>query len=458
MVLLVLRGRLRPELATAAFDNAKDDHEGVLESLDTILADRGEQRQLDVKLPGGRFMTEAESELPILAEAIVRRDESSKVNRLSSLSVGQPATLVHLLSLITALGQSTKLAVLEFDRTNLGSVAPSFILEALRSIPSLRTLRLIACKLGQTHVSQLAACFDSGEAANLAELSLARNSLPELAMHPLLLALASTTQALQLRTLDLSDNGLSRAALALLCNVLRAARIPLSRLDLSGCAIPLESINLLEAAMLSPHLQQLNFDNCALSDEHFCSMSEHLATNTTLTDISLSGNGCSPVGSKALASALARNLSLRRLALSHTKIGASFYEDWMPLLSSPTCRLGAFHSTNADILPREGTEWIANLSANGSLVNLDINPSLLMADCSFALKEIAKVTSRNMYNQHQLSLTLFDHACTALSPSDVGHLTRLSTPLCQRIAASLVVQNKWKAAFEERSFSIQFGI
>ena len=256
-------------------------------------------------------------------------------------------------ALVAVISSAVSLRSLDASENTLGGPSTAAICDALRHVPSLLTLSLAGCALGDTGLRALAAVFRRGALPSLVSLDLARNSISDASAPALCDALLRGTPALAV--LRIGDNAFTNATSGAIAGIARLSPA-LCELETGGCRFgPAGCATILEAAAKAPLLRRLGLDMCnigyegarslrnalkgvksglitslsfcdaALGDKGALKLAKALAAGALprLTELSLSGSGLGDLGTCGIADALRAGGApeLTGLALARNCIG-----------------------------------------------------------------------------------------------------------------------------------------
>ncbi|XP_053169811.1 NACHT, LRR and PYD domains-containing protein 14-like [Scomber japonicus] len=243
------------------------------------------------------------------------------------------------------------------------------VASALKSNPDLTELHLSLNKLPDSAVKLLSAVQESPN-CKLKTLRLSCCSLSEISCDYLVSALKCNPS--HLRDLDVSGNKLKDSGVKLLCYFQESPDCKLKTLGLSDCGLSETHCEVLASALKSnpSHLKELNLSDNKLSDSSVKCLSAGLESpncklkTLRLKDCSLSKTSCAP-----LVSALKSNPShLRELDLSDNNLKDSGLKRLCGFLKSPDCKLETLR-----------LEWcsLSEISCSSLVSALKDNPSHL---------------------------------------------------------------------------------
>ncbi|CAH3185440.1 unnamed protein product [Porites lobata] len=177
---------------------------------------------------------------------------------------------------------------------------------------------------------------------------------------------------LALQQWEIKRKGLGDAATAVIAAVLKA-NTTLTNLSFSGNNLGSAGAESLATALkTNTTLTNLDLSGNNLGPAGVESLATALKTNTTLTNLDLSGNNLGPAGVESLATALETNTTLTNLDLSGNNLGPAGVESLATALETNTTLTNLDLSGNS--LGPAGAESLATaLKTNTTLANLSLN-------------------------------------------------------------------------------------
>ena len=182
---------------------------------------------------------------------------------------------------------------------------------------------------------------------------------------------------LEIREADLDEDriegeGIGDAAAAVLATTLET-NTTLTNLNLSGNNLgPSGAESLATALKTNTSLSNLNFSGNNLGPAGAESLATALKTNTILTNLDFSGNNVGPAGAESLATALKTNTSLTNLNLRRNNLGPAGAECLAKALEKNTILTNLNLSFN-DLGPADAESLATALKTNTSLTNLNFS-------------------------------------------------------------------------------------
>ena len=189
------------------------------------------------------------------------------------------------------------------------------LVECLKYITSLKTLKLLNNKIGDAGAAALGECLNY--TTSLTTLDVVNNGIGDDGAVALAECLKCNTS---LTTLNLDGNEIGDGAAALgeclKCNTsLTTLNLDRNRIGDAGAAA------LAECLKCNTSLTTLNLGHNEIGDDGAAALAEWLKYNTSLTMLDLCGNGIGVAGATALGDCLKFNTSLTTLNLDHNGIG-----------------------------------------------------------------------------------------------------------------------------------------
>ncbi|XP_056402834.1 NACHT, LRR and PYD domains-containing protein 12-like [Hyla sarda] len=265
--------------------------------------------------------------------------------------------------LSSAVTKNQSLKKLDLSYNNLSGPRFSDLVEALsKPTCSIEELTLISCDL------------TDGSSSHLASL---------------------ISRSHNLRTLDLSDNGLEGPQFGELMGALSRPTCRIEELTLScnGTKIDRSSIQLASTISRNQSLQKLNLGGSQLVGPLFTELMEALSSvsfrieELILRDVHLTDRACAH-----LAMALRKNQSLKTLDLSYNNLVGPHFGDLMGALSGPSCRIEELQLQSIG-LTDEYVSFLELLKNSRSLRCLDLNRNYIK-DTDRLMEQMR--TSRNL--------------------------------------------------------------
>ncbi|KAL3911361.1 MAG: hypothetical protein SGPRY_008725 [Prymnesium sp.] len=242
-------------------------------------------------------------------------DASREAPCNNSLGKGEISALV---AAIEQSGQS--LAAIDLRGNWLGPFGAALLSKALASHPTLTTLSIASCRVGDYGVLSLVKELLSSAPAVLAQVDLSHNSISDVGARELSVLLERETVP-SLSHLDLSWNGIGP----------RGARYLGAALASNG------------------HLRSLDLNWNGLMDRGARAIGESLADNTGLTYISLEHNAIKNDGARALAQGLRKNSGVKEILLDSNGITRSARQEVISALeATPEVQTSPFEDGRDD--------------------------------------------------------------------------------------------------------------
>lgn len=152
----------------------------------------------------------------------------------------------------------------------------------------------------------------------MTKLHLLKNKLTDLQVEPLA---AGLKKSRDLRSVYMSHNFMSNEALGILSDAL-ALNVGIEELSLTHNDLSLPNgVKLIRALKNMPNLKKISLNSCNMDMDLLQELSDSLSQQDVLTDLNLYSNEINSEGAKIIAGMLKNKVNLKALGLSNNYIG-----------------------------------------------------------------------------------------------------------------------------------------
>ena len=266
---------------------------------------------------------------------------------------------------------------------------------------------------------------------------------------------------LEIREADLDEDriegeGIGDAAAAVLATTLET-NTTLTNLNLSGNNLgPSGAESLATALKTNTSLSNLNFSGNNLGPAGAESLATALKTNTALTHLELSGNNLGPAGAESLATALKTNTTLTNLNMSVNNLGPGGAESLATVLKTNTTLTNLDLSGN-NLGPADAESLATALQKNKTLTNLNLSVNNLgpagAESLAKALKTNTTLTNLGLMRNNLGSAGAESLATALETNTSLTHLGLADNSLGPADAVSLTTALKTNTTLTNLDFS-----
>ena len=266
---------------------------------------------------------------------------------------------------------------------------------------------------------------------------------------------------LEIREADLDEDriegeGIGDAAAAVLATTLET-NTTLTNLNLSGNNLgPSGAESLATALKTNTSLSNLNFSGNNLGPAGAESLATALKTNTILTNLDFSGNNVGPAGAESLATALKTNTTLTNLNMSVNNLGPGGAESLAIVLKTNTTLTNLDLSGN-NLGPADAESLATALQKNKTLTNLNLSVNNLgpagAEPLAKALKTNTTLTNLGLMRNNLGSAGAESLATALETNTSLTHLGLADNSLGPADAVSLTTALKTNTTLTNLDFS-----
>ena len=266
---------------------------------------------------------------------------------------------------------------------------------------------------------------------------------------------------LEIREADLDEDriegeGIGDAAAAVLATTLET-NTTLTNLNLSGNNLgPSGAESLATALKTNTSLSNLNFSGNNLGPAGAESLATALKTNTILTNLDFSGNNVGPAGAESLATALKTNTTLTNLNMSVNNLGPGGAESLATVLKTNTTLTNLDLSGN-NLGPADAESLATALQKNKTLTNLNLSVNNLgpagAEPLAKALKTNTTLTNLGLMRNNLGSAGAESLATALETNTSLTHLGLADNSLGPADAVSLTTALKTNTTLTNLDFS-----
>ena len=267
---------------------------------------------------------------------------------------------------------------------------------------------------------------------------------------------------LEIREADLDEDriegeGIGDAAAAVLATALET-NTTMTNLNLSGNNLgPSGAESLATALKTNTVLSNLSFSGNNLGPAGAESLATALKTNTILTNLDLSGNNVGPAGAESLATALKTNTTLTNLNLSVNNLGPAGAELLATVLKTNTTLTNLDLSGN-NLVPADAESLASALQKNKTLTNLNLSFNNLghagAESLAKALKTNKTLTNLDLMRNNLGSAGAESLAIALKTNTSLTHLGLADNNLGPADAASLTTALKTNTTLTNLDLSV----
>lgn len=269
-----------------------------------------------------------------------------------------------------------------------------------------------------------------------------------------------TFPALNLKRLNLSRCKLPEHEFGAIASCLALSSSSLIFLDMSGnkMSVP-AALTLSQALATNTTLETLKIRDCALGDAGAEAFASCLAKTATLDHLNISSNGIGPAGAKALAQSIEQNKSLGSLNLSHNPLLHSGLQAVIEAISKGDnlrevdFGFTQFEAATWSLLSQSINTWskLWKISLSG---NMHYRKQATLQSPSSSAASITKLTSSNSSDGSSTE----SNDSLLLSPATSSDMLRAPSPLRRVTAAkraALLDQSEYAKSLEELCSALQ---
>ena len=261
---------------------------------------------------------------------------------------------------------------------------------------------------------------------------------------------------LEVQEADLQEEGMGDAAAPVLAAVLET-NTTLTNLDLSGNYLgPAGAESLATALKTNTTLTNLDLSGNNLGPAGAESLATALKTNTILTNLDFSGNNVGPAGAESLATTLKTNTTLTNLNMSVNNLGPGGAESLATVLKTNTTLTNLDLSGN-NLGPADAESLATALQKNKTLTNLNLSVNNLgpagAEPLAKALKTNTTLTNLGLMRNNLGSAGAESLATALETNTSLTHLGLADNSLGPADAVSLTTALKTNTTLTNLDFS-----